>query len=155
MPLSAARGHLDEAVTQLHAAAHGCQFLPMPFEVARTHVVIGQIHRRRREKCAAADALQLALDGFEKLGATSWAERTRAELSRVGLRPAAPLALTETERRVAELVATGRTSRDVASALFLVPRPSRPTFPARTRSSASAPGPSSVPSCAKGPPVRA
>ena len=94
----------------------------MPFEVARTHVVIGQIHRRRREKCAAADALQLALDGFEKLGATSWAERTRAELSRVGLRPAAPLALTETERRVAELVATGRTSRDVASALFLSPK---------------------------------
>lgn len=71
----------------------------MPFEVARTYLVSGQIHGRRREKRAAVEALQTA-----------------------GLRPAAPRELTETERRVAELVATGRASRDVAAALFLSPK---------------------------------
>ncbi len=54
-----------------------------------------------------------------QLGAPLWAERTQAELRRIGLRPAAPLSLTPTEERVADLVATGHTNREVAQALFL------------------------------------
>ncbi|MGI8682408.1 MAG: helix-turn-helix transcriptional regulator [Mycobacteriales bacterium] len=120
--LAAARGDLDSAENHLAAALRHCEVLPIPFEVARTHLVSGQIHRRRRAKRAAAESLQTALLRFEALGAVSWAQLTRAELRRVGLRPAAPLELTETERRVAELVATGRTNRDVASALFVSPK---------------------------------
>ena len=46
-------------------------------------------------------------------------ERTNAELARIGLRPAAPLDLTPTEKRVAELAAAGHTNREIAQALFL------------------------------------
>jgi DNA-binding CsgD family transcriptional regulator len=58
---------------------------------------------------------------FELLGAPSWIERTRAELERVGLRRA-PDELTATERRVAELAATGLTNREVASKAFMSPK---------------------------------
>jgi DNA-binding NarL/FixJ family response regulator len=58
---------------------------------------------------------------FEQLGARSWTERTKAELDRVGLRRA-PNDLTPTERRVAELAATGLTNREVASKAFLSPK---------------------------------
>ncbi len=120
--LAAGRGDHDGALAEVTAALGHCAVLSMPFEDARTHLVSGQVHRRRREKRAAAEALQTAADLFEALGATAWAERTRSELGRVGLRPSAPLGLTETERRVAELAATGRTNRDVAGALFLSPK---------------------------------
>ena len=74
----------------------------------------GRLHRRAKQRHAAAEALRAALEQFEQLGAPSWIERTRAELDRVGLRRA-PAELTATERRVAELAASGLTNREVAS----------------------------------------
>ena len=59
---------------------------------------------------------------FEALGAPLWADRARAELARIGLRPRAPEDLTETERRVAELAATGLSSREIAEQAFLAPK---------------------------------
>ena len=56
---------------------------------------------------------------FTVFGAVAWARQAAAELARVNLRPAAAGALTETERRVAELAAAGLTNRDVAQQLFL------------------------------------
>ena len=41
--------------------------------------------------------------------------------ARIGGRPPAPLELTASERSVAELVAEGRTNREVADALFMSP----------------------------------
>jgi len=40
----------------------------------------------------------------------------------VGLRPRAPHDLTETERRVAELAATGLSSREIAERAFMAPK---------------------------------
>ncbi len=40
----------------------------------------------------------------------------------IGLRPTAPDELTDTERRVAQLVASGLTNRQTASAAFLAPK---------------------------------
>ena len=71
---------------------------------------------------SARQHLQHALGIFESLPAPLWVQRARSELSRVGLRPPAPLALTATEERVAGLAASGRTNRQVAQALFLSPR---------------------------------
>jgi DNA-binding CsgD family transcriptional regulator len=94
----------------------------MPFERARTLLLLGVVHRRRKEKRLADERLREALRTFDALGALLWAERTRAELGRIGLRPRAPDDLTETERRVAELAATGLSSRQIADRAFLAPK---------------------------------
>jgi hypothetical protein len=63
-----------------------------------------------------ARRLGQALAAFERLGAPLWAEKARAELTRIGRRAPARGALTE--RHIAPLVAAGRTKRGVAAALF-------------------------------------
>jgi DNA-binding CsgD family transcriptional regulator len=93
----------------------------LPFDLAWNRLVQGRLRRRVKQRRAAADALGEALAIFERLGAPTWAEQARAELGRVGLRRA-PDELTPTERRVAELVATGMTNREVASAAFMSPK---------------------------------
>jgi DNA-binding CsgD family transcriptional regulator len=120
--LLAARSDPDGAVQALEAALGHHQQLAMPFELGRTLLVMGQVQRRARRKRIAREHLQHALEIFESLPAPPWAERARSELSRLGLRPPAPLALTATEERVAALAATGHTNRQVAQALFLSPR---------------------------------
>ena len=120
--LGAAAGDLDGALTSLGRALLEHERLPMPFERGRTLLAKGQVHRRRKEKRLADGALHEALNIFESLGAPSWAERTLAELARIGLRPRAPSDLTETERRVAELAATGLSSRQIAEQAFLAPK---------------------------------
>jgi DNA-binding CsgD family transcriptional regulator len=87
--------------------------------LARTLLVAGQIHRRNRQKRASKQALDRALEIFEQLGTPLWADKARAELARVGIRPSAPLGLTPTEERVARLVADGKSNREVAAELFL------------------------------------
>jgi DNA-binding CsgD family transcriptional regulator len=94
----------------------------LPFELGWTLLVKGRLLRRTKQKRAAADALGRALDIFEQLGAQPWSEQARGELQRVGLRPRAPAELTESERRVAELVAKGLTNREVAARLFMSPK---------------------------------
>src|SRR5262249_16992553 len=94
----------------------------LPFELGWTLLAKGRLLRRTRQKRAAADALEQALDLFERLGAPAWIEQARGELQRVGLRPPAPDELTESERRVAELVAKGLTNRDAAAQLFMSPK---------------------------------
>jgi DNA-binding CsgD family transcriptional regulator len=120
--LAAAEGDLGAALVSLVQAMHHHDRLPMPFERARTLLVMGQVHRRRKEKRLADEALRGALAIFEELGAPLWAARARAELGRIGLRPRAPAELTETERRVAELAATGLSSRQIGEAAFLAPK---------------------------------
>jgi DNA-binding CsgD family transcriptional regulator len=120
--LAAGRGDLDEALARAEHAVEAHDALPMPFERARTVLVKGLVHRRRREKRLADETLREALAAFEALEAPLWAERARAELSRVGLRPRASDELTETERRVAELAAGGLTNREVGEAAFLSPK---------------------------------
>ena len=67
----------------------------------------------------AAHDLRSALECFEDLGAPLWADKARAELRRIGGRPAKSAGLTATEEKVAELAACGLTNREVASALFM------------------------------------
>ena len=53
------------------------------------------------------------------LGARLWAEKARAELKRISGRTPASEALTETERRVAELAALGRSNKEIAAELYM------------------------------------
>lgn len=120
--LDAARGDLDGGIAVMERALVEHEALPMPFELARTLLVKGQLHRRRKEKRRASETLHRSLALFEELGTPLWAERARAELARVGLRPTAPDTLTSTERKVAELAASGLNSRRIAELVFLTPK---------------------------------
>jgi DNA-binding CsgD family transcriptional regulator len=120
--LLAARGDTPSAIQALDEALGHHERLAMPFELGRTLLVMGQMQRRAKRKAAAKQHLQQALGIFESLPAPLWVQRARADLSRIGLPPPAPLALTATEERVADLAASGHTNRQVAQALFLSPR---------------------------------
>jgi DNA-binding CsgD family transcriptional regulator len=120
--LLAARGDTPGAVQALDEALRHHQHLGMPFELGRTLLIAGQVQRRAKRKRLARQHLEQALGIFESLPAAAWAARARAELSRIGLRPSAPLELTATEERVATLAASGQTNRQMAAALFLSPR---------------------------------
>jgi DNA-binding CsgD family transcriptional regulator len=120
--LDAATGDLDGAIEALERALVEHEALPMPFELARTLLAKGQVHRRRKEKRRAADTLSEAISLFAGLGTPLWTERARLELARVGLRPTASDELTTTERRVAELAAAGMRTPRIAELVFLSPK---------------------------------
>ena len=89
------------------------------FGRARALLALGVVRRRQRQKRAARDAIEAALDGFEQLGAATWIERAHARSWAGSADGRASEGLTAAERRVAALVAEGRTNREVAAALFL------------------------------------
>jgi DNA-binding NarL/FixJ family response regulator len=91
----------------------------MPFERARTLLLAGQAYRRQKQRGRARDALSEALATFERLGASLWAARTRAELARLGRRAPDRDELTDTERCVAEFAASGLSNREVAERAFV------------------------------------
>ena len=118
--LQAAGGQLDDACDTLAAVLESDR-TGQPFERGRTLLAFGSVQRRHRQKRGARDALVAAHDTFAGLGATLWVDRATAELARVGGR--APAAgLTPTELQVAELIAAGRTYREVAAELFISPK---------------------------------
>jgi ATP/maltotriose-dependent transcriptional regulator MalT len=119
--LLAAHGDIEAASEAARTAMGHHDRLAMPFERARTQLVVGQIQRRQRQREAGSATLRQALATFEDLGMPLWAERARADLKRAsGIRTHADL--TASEQRVAELAATGITNREVAAALFISPK---------------------------------
>jgi DNA-binding CsgD family transcriptional regulator len=120
--LEATRGDLDAAVAALDEALAQHDRATVPFDLARTLVVEGQIRRRRGERKAAREALERAQAIFDELGSPLWSERAAAELRRIPIKRGAGDELTPTEERVAELAAAGRTNREMAQALFMSPK---------------------------------
>lgn len=98
-----------------------------PFEHARSRLAYGEFLRRTRRRVEAREHLRAALDGFEVLGATLWAERARVELRASGQTArkrdsSTRDELTAQELQIARFVAEGLTNREVAAQLFLSPR---------------------------------
>jgi DNA-binding CsgD family transcriptional regulator len=116
--VAAARGAVDEATSLLELAVARHREVGDVFGRARALLALGMILRRARQKRAARDAIGAALAELEDLGAATWVERARDELGRIGGRTREE-GLTAAERRVAALVAAGRTNREVADQLFL------------------------------------
>lgn len=94
-----------------------------PFERARTQLCYGERLRRARRLPEARKQLTAACAIFDRLGATTWAERARRELApRRRPRPAVPdpsSPLTSHEMQVTALLRRGATNREIAAALFV------------------------------------
>jgi DNA-binding NarL/FixJ family response regulator len=113
-----ARGDLDAALAAAREAVEVHAALGLPFEHARSLLVLGEVQRRAKQRKAARETLDQAIAGFEALGAHLWVDRARAEQARIGGRTSIE-GLSETELRVAQLVAEGRSNKEVAAALFV------------------------------------
>jgi DNA-binding CsgD family transcriptional regulator len=91
-------------------------------------VDLGAALRRANQRMAARDPLERAADMAWAGGATALHHRARTELAATGARPrrdallSGPDSLTPSERRIAELAATGRSNREIAQALFVTPK---------------------------------
>jgi DNA-binding CsgD family transcriptional regulator len=116
--VAAAHGNVEQALVLLEQAVGEHDAVGDPFGRARALLALGLVRRRCRQKRPARETIEAAVEGFETVGAAGWASKARGELGRVGGRTREE-GLTAAERRVAELVASGRTNREVAAALFL------------------------------------
>ena len=120
-----------------------------PLTAARAQLLHGRALAAAGDRPSAMAALiaaESALDGF---GAARWRDEAVRELRALGHRvrrpardatPGALGPLTSREREIADLVAAGRTNREVAEHSCSAPRRSRRTYATSTRSSACARG---------------
>ncbi|MGV9725956.1 helix-turn-helix transcriptional regulator [Streptomyces albogriseolus] len=111
----------QQALAEHEAAAES------QFEHARTLLAYGMWLRRRRRLLEARLQLRAALVGFEHCGALLWEKRARSELRATGDSAASDDVsalgrLTAQQQRVAGLVSSGATNREVATRLSLSPR---------------------------------
>jgi DNA-binding CsgD family transcriptional regulator len=118
--IAAAAGREDDARRAFAEAIGHHDRVPEPFARGRTLLAQGEALRRFRRRGEAREVLGEAVAIFETLGARRWRERAAAELARTGHRGEGA-SLSPTEHQVAQLVAAGRTNREVAEALFMSP----------------------------------
>jgi DNA-binding CsgD family transcriptional regulator len=121
--LLASKGDWKRAIASLETAtaAPGPPQGVNPFELARSLLALGTVQRRAQSKRAARESLERAAEIFERLGARVWLEKARSELRHIGGRIASDTQLSETERRIVELVVAGRRNSEVAAQLSLSP----------------------------------
>ena len=117
-PRRRGRGRRRRALGSARAGGRPARGVGDPFGSARALLALGVVRRRAVRSARPATAIEAALDGFESIGAAGWAAERARELGRIGGRTREE-GLTAAERRVASLVAEGRTNREVAAALFL------------------------------------
>jgi DNA-binding CsgD family transcriptional regulator len=120
--LHAARGDLEAATATAELAMTEHKRLPMPFEQARTQLLLGQLQRRQRQRDAGTTTLRKALQTFTELGTQLWAERAKTELARGVSGRKRGQGLTPSEHRVAELAVRDMSNREIAAALFISPK---------------------------------
>lgn len=120
--IAAARRDLAGAEVALERAIEQHREVPQPFDLARTLLALGEVQRRAKRRRAARETLKQALAIFDELVASLWSERARNEIARIGGRAPAGDELTPSERRIAELVADGKTNKEVAAILVVTDR---------------------------------
>jgi DNA-binding CsgD family transcriptional regulator len=116
----AAKGDPAGAAEALRAAIEQYAGHSYPLDIARAVLTLGQLERRARRRAAARAAFVEAAERFVAIEADAWLTVARGELDRLenGVRPRAG-ALSETERRIVDLVRSGATNREISAAMYL------------------------------------
>ena len=117
--LEAARGAQDVSAAAFERALAAHDAAGMPLERARTELLAGEAFRRFKQRGRAREMFAAALAAFEAAGAPAWADRAHDGLARLGRPAPGGDALTATERRLAELAASGLTNHEVAARAFV------------------------------------
>lgn len=110
-----AEGDLTAALSACRTAWTLWRELDVPYEAARTQVLIAQACRALHDRDSADIELDAACQAFQHLGATLDLARLRTS----GAAPRSAAGLTARELQVLRLVATGRTNRAIADELEL------------------------------------
>jgi DNA-binding CsgD family transcriptional regulator len=120
-----ARGDAVGAVAAAGAARDAAGELPLL--LARARLVEGRALAATGDRAGALTALTAAEEAFSGFGARRWRDEATRELRRLGRRVVRPAEsgdgpLTAREREIADLVAAGRTNREIAAQLVLSTR---------------------------------
>ena len=98
-----------------------------PLDVARIELAYGEWLRRQQRRVDARQHLRHALDTFHDVRASAWSSRAEQELRASGETarkrdPSTQLQLTPMERKIAQLVSSGMSNKDVAAQCWISPR---------------------------------
>ena len=114
----------DDLVEERVRAALDQEVGNWPFERSRMQLVLGSRLRREKRAQDSREMLRAARDGFDRLGATLWAERAVEELRAAGesSHPQAQAtwsSLSAQELQVARMAAEGLSNRQIGERLYL------------------------------------
>lgn len=122
-------GLVEGAQERFVLAARAAEAAERPFESARIALLYGEWARRQRRPAELCRGQLLqAAERFDSLGATLWADRAREQLRASGGGSARRMTesdlgkLTEREKQIASLAASGMSNREIGSRLFISPR---------------------------------
>ncbi len=120
-------GVVDDDLPMLERSVAVLESSPARLELARSLMSLGVGYRRARRARDARGPLDRARELARACGAAGLAERTVRELRAAGARPTqrprvGVRALTPSERNVAELAASGLTTREIAHELYVTPK---------------------------------
>ncbi len=116
-PDAEAEAHYLRAIELLDAA-------DVPADRGRARLLYGEWLRRLRRRRDARQQLRIAVEIFDRIEATAFAQRARAELVATGEKPSTPhlvdgVELSSQEAAVARMAAEGKTNAEIGAALFL------------------------------------
>ena len=116
-----------DATAAFERAVGHYQGASRPYDLARTQLAYGEFLRRSNRRVAARSHLRAAMETFTDLGAVPLVERATGELRASGETarkrdPSTLLDLTPMELKVAQLVSTGLSNKDVAAQCWVSPR---------------------------------
>lgn len=113
-----AQGRAPEALVQLREACRRWQEIEAPYEAAKTRLLLADTYRALGDDDAATMELDAADIAFHRLGAEGDSRRVADRRDS----EAPPAGLTTRELEVLQLVAAGRTNREIAAQLLLSER---------------------------------